>query len=336
MSKSNFENIGNPQSVEDFLNFAGFLLKEFKNPTLEAELLLSLALEKDRVWLKTHHDYLLTADEARKSREFLERRKNHEPLAYIRGWKMWCDMKIKVSPDVLIPRDETEILANYILGNKSELTQVRTCPSPDLNFSRDFEPKTILDIGTGSGCLAIFCAKNFPQAEVTAIDISPKALQIAKENAQTHKVEINFIESDLLENIHISPLFRQRGELKGCLNKDQTPPSPRLILSGGTSRDPQNFDIIIANLPYVPDDIEVTEDVRKEPHNAIFAGEDGLDLIRRLAEELKSREISFHELWLEFWTAQEKEIKKIFAGFSVEFLPDLSGDTYFAKITLEK
>jgi len=321
MSKSNFENIENPQSVGDFLNFAGFLLKDFENPTLEAELLLSLALEKDRVWLKTHHDYLLTAEEARKSREFLERRKNHEPLSYIRGWKMWCDMKIKVSPDVLIPRDETEILANYILENSP----------PPCRAQRDFEPKTILDIGTGSGCLAIFCGKKFPQAEITAIDICTKALKIAKKNAQTHKVKINFIESDLLSCFQVS---LEKGGFRGISE----------IPSLGSARDKLHFDIIIANLPYVPDDIEVTKDVKKEPHNAIFAGKDGLDLIRRLAGELKSKEISFCELWLEFWTAQEEEIKKIFAPskssgqaeFSVEFLPDLSGDTYFAKITPKK
>jgi len=333
MTNSNNKFTKNPQSVEDFLNFAGnsFKLpllvpstregeveKMFENPVLEAEMLLSFALNKDRVWLKTHGDYILTDKEAAKSREIIERRKNNEPLAYIRGWKMWCDLKIEVSPDVLIPRDETEILANYILESsqktKFELTQVRTHTSSNLNFSRDF-PRTILDIGTGSGCLSIFCAKKFPTASITAIDICPKALNIAKKNARNHGVKINFIESDLLSCFQV-PL--DKGGFRGI------------------SKIPRNFDLIIANLPYVPTNIEITEDVKKEPHDAIFSGSDGLDLIRKLAEQLKSREILFHELWLEFWTAQEDAIKNIFAEYDIEFLPDLSGDTYFAKICPKK
>jgi release factor glutamine methyltransferase len=313
MFSSNNKFLTNPQTIEDFLNFAGFQLKKFPNPQLEAEMLISFSLGKGRVWLKTHQDYILNAKEAVKSREIIERRKNNEPLAYIRRWKMWNNFKIEVSSDVLIPRDETEILANYIFNNsqknKSGLIPSRTCISPDLFFSRDFEPKTILDIGTGSGCLAIFCAKKFPEAEITAIDICPKALNIAKKNARTHNVKINFIESDLLSCFQV-PL--EKGGFRGILKK---------------------YDIIIANLPYVPENTEITEDVKKEPHNAIFSGTDGLDLIRKLAEQLKSREILFHELWLEFWTAQETEIKNIFAEYNVEFLPDLSGDTYFARIT---
>ncbi len=299
MSEINtLKNTENLQTVGDFLNFAvkyfAFPLsteeteketeKTFLNPQLEAEMLLSFALGKERVWLRTHQDYILNAKESAKFREIIERRKNNEPLAYIRGWKIWCDMKIVVSPDVLIPRDETEILANYILKN-----------------SRNFKPKTILDVGTGSGCLAIFLAKKFPRTEVTALDICPKALNIAKKNAQNQQVQIKFLQSDLLEKI---------------------------------SR--KNFDIIVANLPYVPENISVSKDVRKEPAHAIFSGADGLDLIRKLAEQLKFREILFRELWLEFWPAQETEIKKIFAEYNVEFLPDLGGDTYFAKITMKK
>lgn len=337
MSELNIKNIENPQSVEGFLNFAEFELKKLPQPKIEAEMLMCFALKKERVWLKTHTDYFLTENESAKSREFIEKRKNNIPLAYITGYKIWNGLKITVSPDVLIPRDETEILANYIVGssqkNKSGLVSYRNHTSPDLNFSRDFPVKNILDIGTGSGCLSIFMARNFPDAQVTALDICPKALNIAKKNAANHNVEIKFIQSDLLENILISPLFRQRGELKGCLNQDQTPPSPRLISSGGTKKIPLNFDIIIANLPYVPTHIEITEDVKKEPYNAIFSGEDGLNLIRKLAEQIKSREILFQELWLEFWTEQEIAIATIFQDYKVEFLPDLAGDTYFAKIT---
>lgn len=281
MTTLNNKNKENPQTVGDFLNFAGFKLQCFENPKLESEILLSFALDKERVWLKTNSDYLLTEKEIAKFREITEKRKKHIPLAYITGYKIWNDLKIAVSPDVLIPRDETEILMKYIIENL-----------------RNFEVKTVLDIGTGSGCLSIFCGKKFPEAKITALDISPKALEIGEKNAANHNVEIKFIQSDLLEKI------------------------PR-----------KNHDIIIANLPYVPESIEITEDVKKEPYNAIFSGEDGLDLIRKLAKQIKSREILFQELWLEFWTEQESGIATIFQDYKVEFLPDLAGDTYFAKIT---
>ena len=298
MFAHNHKNIGNPQFIEDFLNFAKLELSEIDNPSLEAELLMCFALGKSRTWIKINNKESITENEESKFREILEKRKNNIPMAYILGYKIWNDLKIEVSPNVLIPRDETDILANYIIKN-----------------SRDFEVKNILDIGTGSGCIAIFMAKNFPDAQITALDISTKALKIAKKNAKNNDVKIYFIKSDLLNEISFVNSLPDKGEREGV------------------SKIPRKFDIIIANLPYVPEDIEVEEDVKKEPYNAIFSGEDGLDLIRKLAEQLKSREILFQELWLEFLPQQKKEITKIFDEFSVEFYPDLGGEIYFARIT---
>lgn len=302
MSDSNNNDNKNPQSIGDFLFFAKNQLTQFDHPLLEAEMLMSFVTENPRSWIKIHDTDKLSTEQGELFMQSVAKRTENIPLAYIMEYKIWSELKIHVSPAVLIPRDETELLAQYILEssqkNKSGLNVSKDQSSPDLNFSRDFDVTSVLDIGTGSGCLAIFCGKIFPSATITAVDICPEALKVGKKNAKEHDIAIEFIESDLLTKI------------------------------------PQKkYDIVIANLPYVPTTIEITEDVKKEPYDAIFSGKDGLDLIRKLAEQLKSREILFHELWLEFWTAQESEITQIFTEYDVEFYPDLSGDTYFAKIT---
>ena len=281
MSDSNNKNNKNPQSVGDFLCFAKKQLNQFDHPLLEAEMLMSFVTEKNRSWIKIHDKDELSTQQAESFLNSVQKRTKNIPLAYITGYKIWNELKIEVSADTLIPRDETEILAHNIVNN-----------------SRDFTVKSIADIGTGSGCLAIFLAKQFPAASVTAIDISAKALDIAQKNAHTHDVNIRFIESDLLTEI------------------------PR-----------EHYDIIVANLPYVPTDIAITKDVEKEPYGAIFSGTDGLDAIGALSHQLKKYDVTFGELWLEFWTPQEVAIATLFNDYKVEFYPDLSGDTYFAKIT---
>ncbi len=278
----NNKNYENPQTVGDFIFWGENFLKnhQIPNPKLESELLLAFILGKNRIWLKTNLKEILTTEQQQKLREILAQRKQKIPLAYILGYKIWNNLEIEVSPAVLIPRDETEILMTHILET-----------------SRDFPIKKILDIGTGSGCIALFLQKNFPPAQVLAVDISAESLKIAQKNAQKHQTEINFRQSDLLSGVQEN-----------------------------------NFDLIVANLPYVPADLAVSAEVKQEPARAIFSGKDGLDLIRKLAEQLKSREISFKELWLEFLPQQANQIAEIFADYSVEFYPDLAGDIYFARI----
>ena len=110
----------------------------------------------------------------------LERLKTHEPIQYVLGKTSFMDMEFKVNSSVLIPRPETEELVRLML-------------------KEDLDGKNILDIGTGSGCIAISLAKNLPNAKVTAIDISKDALEVAKENAKLNNVEVNFINADIFK-----------------------------------------------------------------------------------------------------------------------------------------
>jgi len=269
------------KTVSEVLVFGRQKLDQLENPQLEAEVLLSIVLGKDRTFLKKYPEYHVGFFERMQFRRFIKLRQFRYPMAQILGFKNWADLKIFVSKDVLIPRDETEILVHRIV---SEL--------------RNFTPKKILDVGTGSGNIAIFCAQKFPEAGVIALDISQSALCIAQKNMRQHKVRIEFLHSDLLQKIDTK----------------------------------SHFDLIIANLPYVPRDVSVSSEVKKEPNLAVFSGEDGLDHIRKFRQQLKSKQISFRELWLEFLPTQASEIQKIFAPYRLTFFPDAGGDIFFAKV----
>ena len=211
---------------------------------LDAEVLLAHALGCERVRLYTHFDQPLTAPERQTFRAFVQRRVRHEPVAYIRGKREFYGRDFAVTPDVLIPRPETEHIIELALGHLKAQPQ-----SPSA--------LRILDVGTGSGILAITLAAELPDSHVTAIDISAAALHIARRNAATHKVDdrVSFIEGDLL-----AP----------CAN---LPP----------------FDLIVSNPPYVEACAQLPADVRDhEPALALFAGNDGLAIWRRLIPAVRA------------------------------------------------
>src|SRR5271170_214103 len=157
-----------------------------KNPTRDAELLLLHATGLSRTDLITQPERPLSAVDARKYRELIDRRKRHEPIQYITGERDFYGLRFVVSPDVLIPRPETEHLVEAALE--------RIPPNA---------PFHIADVGTGSGAIAVALAVARPLAEITAIDISTAALQIAKQNASAHQVDerIEFVEANLLEAV---------------------------------------------------------------------------------------------------------------------------------------
>jgi release factor glutamine methyltransferase len=270
-----------PKRISDALFWCTKKLINIENPKFEAEVLLAEILDKDRSFLRTHSDSLLDNRQRLKLRHWIQKRAKHIPIAYIQKYKLWNDLKIGVNKNTLIPRDETEILAQKIVEQNSSST------------------KNILDIGTGSGCLAIFLKKSFPTAEVSGIDISRKALFIAKKNATQLKQIVHFFYSNLLQKID-SKL---------------------------------HFDIIVANLPYVPESIKVSKEVQKEPRGAIFAGDNGLALIQELKEELETKKITFGQLWLEFLPQQKEAIQEIFKSWNCDFQADIGGDVFFVKIT---
>jgi release factor glutamine methyltransferase len=206
----------------------------------DAELLLLHTLQIPRVTLLAHPTRELTAEQQAAYANTIRRRLNHEPIQYITGQQEFYGLLLKVTPAVLIPRPETELLVEAVL-----------------NLLPTNQPLKIADIGTGSGAIAIALAVHLPDADVTALDISPIALAIAAANAREHSVahRIRFLQSDLLSALN-----------------------PHIETN-------QSFDAIVSNPPYIPepDRAGLHPQVRDhEPAAALFSGPEGLDLYRRL------------------------------------------------------
>lgn len=149
----------------------------------DAELLLMRVLGHDRAWLLTHPDASLNLEQSQQFESWIERRARHEPVQYILGEQEFYGLSFRVTPDVLIPRPETERLVEAVLQRVPAERRLRIC-----------------DVGTGSGAIAVVLAHALPQAELTALDHSCAALAVAEENAERHGVtgRIRFVESDLL------------------------------------------------------------------------------------------------------------------------------------------
>lgn len=209
--------------------------------------------------------------------KILERRKKREPLQHIFGFVPFYNIELKTDARALIPRDETAILVEKAL-----------------EFISEKKYETVLDIGTGSGAIAITVKKNAPETKVTAVDISEKALSLAKENAQNNGTDVEFIESDLFENVN------------------------------------KKFDVILSNPPYIPTkDIEKLEkELSFEPENALDGGADGLDFYRDIIQEAKDFLNKNGLLMFEIGFDQGDAVKTLLAknGFMESFvLKDFSG-----------
>lgn len=160
-------------------------------PAIEIDLLLGHILKKPKEFLYLNPNKKLAQKQVNDLKSLIKRRQKGEPIAYILGYKYFCGLKFKVTPNVLIPRPETELLVEAALQLvKSEKSKV----------------KIILDLGTGSGCIIISLAKQLPVTnhQLFASDIFKKTLNVAKQNAKANKVEVKFIHSDLLNKVHIN------------------------------------------------------------------------------------------------------------------------------------
>ncbi|HEY1742776.1 MAG TPA: peptide chain release factor N(5)-glutamine methyltransferase [Granulicella sp.] len=207
----------------------------------DAETLLSVVLGSERAWVLAHPEAELDAPHAETFFEFVTRRDIGEPLQYITGVQEFYGLELHVTPDVLIPRPETEHLIEAVLA--------WAAMQPDA--------LRIVDIGTGSGAIAIALAAHLPSAEVIATDISPSALAVARGNAERlgFGQRIRFVQSDLLSGVDAE------------------------IAAG------MRFDVVASNPPYIPagDAAEMQREVvAHEPHTALFAGKLGLDIYQRL------------------------------------------------------
>jgi release factor glutamine methyltransferase len=257
----------------------------------DAETLLQHVLGRDRAWLMAHIDDPLPAIAEAELRQLAGRRATQEPLQHITGTQEFFGLPLRVTPDVLIPRPETEHLVEAVLD---------WAPGPRAQL-------TILDVGTGSGAIALALASRLPNATLLACDISFKALAVAQENAValglSHRV--NFVLSDLLDEL--------QPELAQGLR----------------------LDAIVSNPPYIPLSDAPTlepEVVDHEPHSALFAGDDGLETYRRLIPAAHDALRPGGLLALEFGFGQRDALHALFESSPadkpwsrVRFLNDYAG-----------
>ncbi len=250
-----------------------FLERGIGNPRLEAEHLLSEVLGIPRLEIYLRFEQPLNPTERDRLKSMVVRRANREPLQYIQGYTEFYGYRLEVDRRVLIPRPETERLVETAIGYCT------------------FSAK-ILEIGTGTGAISIAIAKQFPGIEIVACDVSNDALQVAEKNAIMNCVDIQFVESDVYQNV------------------------PK-----------QKFDLIISNPPYISDSEYETlmpEITKYEPRLALTAGEDGLDVYRKILREAGAFLDVRGKILLEIGSKQAQAMQQ------------LSGENGFSKIEIIK
>jgi release factor glutamine methyltransferase len=262
-------------------------LEKFKrarvqSPEISADLLLGLVLGWDRVRVLSYREEVLADEDWIRFQELVSRRLKGEPLQYLRGEQEFFGLSFEVSPDVLIPRPETEILAEKAINL----------------IRKDFPSRCrLLDVGTGSGCIAITIAHEVPSSIPVATDISMSALRIACRNAARHGACVQFIQSDLLRCFPSRPCF----------------------------------DFILSNPPYVAlqECDTLPSEVRNyEPHGALFGGNSGMEIYDRLIPEAAPRLATGGFLLVEAGAGQAERIGRIIEGAGLaleEVVDDLHG-----------
>jgi release factor glutamine methyltransferase len=273
-------------TIREALTNAATLLAS-ENARRDANTLLAHVLHCDQTWLLAHPEATLTPEQQSAFHQLITRRATREPLQYLTGHQEFYGLDFRVTPDVLIPRPETEHLVEAILlwatQFHSELPDERTLQ--------------IADVGTGSGAIAIALATHLAGANFIATDISQNALTIATENARAHGCDhrIQFIQCDLLCG-----------------------------LAPG-----QKFDAIASNPPYIPASDAATmqpEVVHHEPHTALFAGHDGLDIYRRLVPAAHAALRHRGLLAMEIGYGQHDSLASLLQDWSdVRFIEDYQG-----------
>jgi len=215
--------------------------------------------------------------------------KKQKPIQYILGETEFYGLPFLVNENTLIPRPETEELVELIIkqNSKSEIP-----PEPKVNGAKLNSKLKILDIGTGSGCIAIALKKNLPNSEVFAIDISEEALETAKKNAQINQVEINFIQADILKINNLEQLPTSNSQLP---TSNFHLPTSVFQLPSSNFHLPTTFDIIVSNPPYVRilEKQEINPNVLEyEPHLALFVEDDDALLFYRKIAQLALKSLT--------------------------------------------
>jgi len=256
---------------------------------MNAELLLMFTLARDRAYLFAHPECELTPEEQSRYEEAITQRVGGVPAQYITGHQEFWGMDFIVSPAVLIPRPETEHVIETVLQLNKETVNGGRASSPGSAAS-------IVDVGTGSGCIALALAKELPDTEIHATDISSAGLEVAQANAARHQLDkrIHFHYADLLQGFG-----------------------------------PATFDFVVSNAPYVGESEvdQVQLEVRTfEPRNAVFAGPTGLEVIERLIPQAHTTLRSGGWLVMEISGTIANAVKSLLAEWDqVQITNDLQG-----------
>jgi release factor glutamine methyltransferase len=234
-----------------------------ESPRLDAELLLARAIDMPRSYLFAHPEEPLDALAVGRFEAALGRRLAGEPMAYITGIREFWSLELLVTPATLVPRPETELLVELALREIPRRAEW-----------------TILDLGTGSGAIAIAIAKERPLSQVTATDVSAAALDVARQNARQCEVpNIEFLQGDWCRPV------------------------------GG-----RRFNVVVSNPPYVRSDDAALDALHREPRDALAAGADGLDAIRILARDCGARLAPGGVLLVEHGAEQHDDVAALLAG----------------------
>ena len=262
-------------SIKEWLVDSTKKLKEagISSARLDSLILLEDELNLSREWLAAHDNSILNESQLSRLNKNRIRRIQREPLAYIVGTKEFYGCQFSVTPDVLIPRPETEAIIELLLSSKNQL------------------PTTVFDIGTGSGILAITTKLELPSNVVIGTDISTEALNIAKRNAKNVHADVKFIQSDLLSSV---PILQSS--------------------------------VLLVNLPYVPTDLITSEEITKEPPQALFSGDDGLNHYKIFWRQIRDRSAKPQCIIVESLEGQHEVMTTLAeaAGYRLEHTKDLA------------
>lgn len=259
----------------------------------DVEILLAHAIEKSRAFIIAHPEYKLTKKQESQFKKYVKKRKEGIPVAYIKECKEFYSLDFKVNKHTLIPRPETELMVNKVIEKNKE-------NKVDL----------LIDIGTGSGCIPISILKNTSKpTRAIAVDISKRALKVAKQNAKKHNADIEFKQGNLLELI-----------------KKDVEQSKNIIIT--------------ANLPYITQEqFDSEPSIQKEPKQALVADNEGLKYYEELLEQLASLDIDNKniDLYFEIDPNQSKKVKEVVFKYlpksKIEIKKDLKENDRLVEIT---
>ena len=237
------------------------LSKVSSSPDLDGEILLMKALRVSRAYLYTYTDKVISESKKKLLEELVNRRMNKEPIAYILGKKEFWSRDFYINRHTLIPRPESEMLVELIIQANARK-----------------KISSILELGTGSGCISVSLAKELSHSQIVSTDICAKALEVANKNAQHYGVNnVSFIKSDWFNKL-----------------------------------DNQKFDCIVSNPPYIREDDPYLDELTFEPSKALVSGNDGLDAIEIISSNAAEYLSPEGKIFIEHGKDQKKEIQKIF------------------------